>query len=162
MLTQILQVAAHSYGGPFEVVHVMIFCWNLLIYILTLQVLFGGFVGKNKKYNLFKQSCSISINQRSKLSLNPSVILHTSRRSQSTCCTNTHHHRQSTRQPSSSRGYKKDGSSKEVRVRFAPSPTGHMHLGGLRTALYNFLFARNKGGKFLVRIRFKRSDNFCF
>ncbi|GAB0093048.1 Glutamyl-tRNA synthetase [Sergentomyia squamirostris] len=40
----------------------------------------------------------------------------------------------------------------EVRVRFAPSPTGFLHLGGLRTALYNFLFARAHGGKFLVRI----------
>ena len=41
---------------------------------------------------------------------------------------------------------------KTVRTRFAPSPTGHMHIGGLRTALYNFLFARRHGGKFLVRI----------
>lgn len=40
----------------------------------------------------------------------------------------------------------------EVRVRFAPSPTGHLHLGGLRTALYNYLYARNKNGKFLLRI----------
>ncbi|GMR31992.1 hypothetical protein PMAYCL1PPCAC_02187, partial [Pristionchus mayeri] len=40
----------------------------------------------------------------------------------------------------------------EVRVRFAPSPTGELHLGGLRTALYNYLFARNHGGKFIVRI----------
>ena len=48
------------------------------------------------------------------------------------------------------RGYSTDNSS-EVRVRFAPSPTGHMHLGGLRTALYNFLLARQSGGKFLVR-----------
>jgi len=39
-----------------------------------------------------------------------------------------------------------------VRVRFAPSPTGHLHLGGLRTALYNFLFARSHGGKFILRI----------
>ncbi|XP_030371819.1 probable glutamate--tRNA ligase, mitochondrial [Scaptodrosophila lebanonensis] len=39
-----------------------------------------------------------------------------------------------------------------VRVRFAPSPTGHLHLGGLRTALYNFLFARHQRGKFLLRI----------
>ncbi|KAH8302693.1 hypothetical protein KR044_009662 [Drosophila immigrans] len=39
-----------------------------------------------------------------------------------------------------------------VRVRFAPSPTGYLHLGGLRTALYNYLFARNAGGKFLLRI----------
>uniref|UniRef100_A0A2K6VU20 Nondiscriminating glutamyl-tRNA synthetase EARS2, mitochondrial n=1 Tax=Onchocerca volvulus TaxID=6282 RepID=A0A2K6VU20_ONCVO len=40
----------------------------------------------------------------------------------------------------------------EVRVRFAPSPTGNLHLGGLRTALYNFLFARSQGGKFILRI----------
>ena len=40
-----------------------------------------------------------------------------------------------------------------VRVRFAPSPTGQLHLGGFRTALFNFLFARqNPGGKFLIRI----------
>lgn len=40
----------------------------------------------------------------------------------------------------------------DVRVRFAPSPTGEMHLGSLRTALYNYLFARKYGGKFLLRI----------
>lgn len=40
----------------------------------------------------------------------------------------------------------------EVRVRFAPSPTGYVHIGGLRTALYNYLFARNQGGKFILRI----------
>ena len=39
-----------------------------------------------------------------------------------------------------------------VRVRFAPSPTGFLHVGGLRTALYNYLFARGHGGKFLLRI----------
>jgi glutamyl-tRNA synthetase len=39
-----------------------------------------------------------------------------------------------------------------VRVRFAPSPTGHLHIGGLRTALFNWLFARHHGGTFLVRI----------
>ncbi|KAF5298460.1 hypothetical protein FQR65_LT01239 [Abscondita terminalis] len=39
-----------------------------------------------------------------------------------------------------------------VRVRFAPSPTGFLHLGGLRTALYNFLFAKLNGGKFILRI----------
>ncbi|ELT97441.1 hypothetical protein CAPTEDRAFT_170963 [Capitella teleta] len=39
-----------------------------------------------------------------------------------------------------------------VRVRFAPSPTGQLHLGGLRTALYNFLFARSHGGSFVLRI----------
>jgi len=39
-----------------------------------------------------------------------------------------------------------------VRVRFAPSPTGKLHIGGLRTALYNYLFARRHGGEFLLRI----------
>ena len=38
------------------------------------------------------------------------------------------------------------------RVRFAPSPTGYLHVGGLRTALYNYLFAKNKNGKFILRI----------
>jgi len=42
--------------------------------------------------------------------------------------------------------------TKEVRVRFAPSPTGALHIGGVRTALYNYLFARKMGGKFLLRI----------
>lgn len=41
---------------------------------------------------------------------------------------------------------------REVRVRFAPSPTGPLHLGGVRTALYNYLFAKKLGGKFLLRI----------
>lgn len=40
----------------------------------------------------------------------------------------------------------------EVRVRFAPSPTGHLHIGSLRTALFNWLFARHHGGTFLIRI----------
>src|SRR5262249_59213978 len=39
-----------------------------------------------------------------------------------------------------------------VRVRMAPSPTGALHVGGVRTALFNWLFARNQGGEFLVRI----------
>ena len=39
-----------------------------------------------------------------------------------------------------------------VRVRFAPSPTGPLHIGGVRTALYNYLFARKNGGKMLLRI----------
>ena len=42
--------------------------------------------------------------------------------------------------------------TKEVRVRYAPSPTGHLHIGGARTALFNYLFARHHGGKFIVRI----------
>ncbi|MFT8319580.1 MAG: glutamate--tRNA ligase [Bacillus sp. (in: firmicutes)] len=40
----------------------------------------------------------------------------------------------------------------EIRVRYAPSPTGHLHIGNARTALFNYLFARNKGGKFIIRI----------
>lgn len=40
----------------------------------------------------------------------------------------------------------------EIRVRFAPSPTGGLHIGGVRTALYNYLFARHNGGKFILRI----------
>jgi len=40
----------------------------------------------------------------------------------------------------------------QVRVRFAPSPTGPLHIGGVRTALYNYLFAKNKGGKLILRI----------
>ena len=40
----------------------------------------------------------------------------------------------------------------KVRVRFAPSPTGGLHIGGVRTALYNYLFAKNRGGKFILRI----------
>lgn len=39
-----------------------------------------------------------------------------------------------------------------VRVRYAPSPTGHLHIGNARTALFNYLFARSQGGKFIIRI----------
>ncbi|CAO3596996.1 unnamed protein product [Absidia cylindrospora] len=39
-----------------------------------------------------------------------------------------------------------------VRVRFAPSPTGQLHLGGLRTALYNYLIAKKTGGSFILRV----------
>jgi len=42
--------------------------------------------------------------------------------------------------------------SKEVRVRFPPSPTGYLHIGGARTALYNWLFARKHGGRLILRI----------
>lgn len=48
-----------------------------------------------------------------------------------------------------------------IRVRFAPSPTGYLHLGGARTALYNWLFARGNGGRFILRIEdtdIKRSE----
>jgi len=41
---------------------------------------------------------------------------------------------------------------RKVRVRFAPSPTGPLHMGGVRTALFNYLFARRNGGDFLLRI----------
>ncbi|WP_278279282.1 glutamate--tRNA ligase [Syntrophomonas palmitatica] len=40
----------------------------------------------------------------------------------------------------------------EIRVRFAPSPTGTLHIGGARTALFNWLFARSQGGKFILRL----------
>ncbi|HYN82656.1 MAG TPA: glutamate--tRNA ligase [Gemmatimonadaceae bacterium] len=43
-------------------------------------------------------------------------------------------------------------SSKQPRLRFAPSPTGYLHVGGARTALFNWLYARHNGGKFLLRI----------
>jgi glutamyl-tRNA synthetase len=42
--------------------------------------------------------------------------------------------------------------AQNVRVRFAPSPTGPLHIGGVRTALFNYLFAKNKGGTFVLRI----------
>ena len=132
------------------------------------------------KYNLVRPSAFFaSCSGLEKLSspTNPRVIFHISNRREFTtssakgslCCAEkswtrcpnngVSHERLSSFQfkgqtiSSSSRGYAKDGSSltnNEVRVRFAPSPTGHMHLGGLRTALYNFLFARRNCGKFLV------------
>ena len=40
----------------------------------------------------------------------------------------------------------------DIRVRFAPSPTGHLHIGGIRSAMFNWLFARHTGGKYLLRI----------
>ena len=39
-----------------------------------------------------------------------------------------------------------------IRVRFAPSPTGHLHIGGARTALFNWLYARKTGGSMVLRI----------
>ena len=41
---------------------------------------------------------------------------------------------------------------KQVRTRFAPSPTGYMHIGNLRTALYAYLYAKHSNGKFILRI----------
>jgi glutamyl-tRNA synthetase len=43
-------------------------------------------------------------------------------------------------------------SDQPVRVRFAPSPTGPLHIGGLRTALYNYIYAKNRGGTFILRV----------
>ncbi len=51
-------------------------------------------------------------------------------------------------------------SDKAIRVRFAPSPTGPLHMGGVRTALYNYLFARRNGGKFIIRIEDTDSQRF--
>ena len=48
----------------------------------------------------------------------------------------------------------------EVRTRFAPSPTGFMHMGGVRTALYNYLFAKKNGGKFILRIEDTDQERF--
>src|SRR5690554_2620902 len=45
-----------------------------------------------------------------------------------------------------------DNNMQPARVRFAPSPTGYLHLGGLRTALFNWLYARHTGGQFILRI----------
>ncbi|CAG8604618.1 1840_t:CDS:10 [Paraglomus brasilianum] len=71
-----------------------------------------------------------------KLQVNPRSFVFFARRA----CTHTH-----TLQAQSPK-------QSAVRVRFAPSPTGYLHLGGLRTALFNYLFARKSGGKFLLRI----------
>ncbi len=49
---------------------------------------------------------------------------------------------------------------RKVRVRFAPSPTGPLHIGGVRTALYNYLFARQHGGEFVFRIEDTDSNRF--
>ena len=51
-------------------------------------------------------------------------------------------------------------SERKVRVRFAPSPTGPLHIGGVRTALYNYLFARQNGGELVFRIEDTDSTRF--
>ena len=51
-------------------------------------------------------------------------------------------------------------SETKVRVRFAPSPTGPLHIGGVRTALYNYLFARKHNGEFILRIEDTDSSRF--
>ena len=53
-----------------------------------------------------------------------------------------------------------ENSNRPVRVRFAPSPTGPLHIGGVRTALYNYLFARRHGGKMILRIEDTDSTRF--
>ena len=52
-------------------------------------------------------------------------------------------------------------SERKVRVRFAPSPTGALHIGGVRTALYNYLFARQHGGDLIFRIEDTDSNRFA-
>ena len=49
---------------------------------------------------------------------------------------------------------------RKTRVRFAPSPTGPLHMGGVRTALYNYLYAKQKGGTFILRIEDTDSQRF--
>ena len=51
-------------------------------------------------------------------------------------------------------------SERKVRVRFAPSPTGALHIGGVRTALYNYLFAKQHGGDLVFRIEDTDSNRF--
>jgi glutamyl-tRNA synthetase len=51
-------------------------------------------------------------------------------------------------------------SNRKIRVRFAPSPTGPLHIGGVRTALYNYLFAKKLGGDFILRIEDTDSQRF--
>ena len=56
---------------------------------------------------------------------------------------------------------KKENKKQEIRVRIAPSPTGFLHVGTARAALFNYLFAKNNGGKFVLRIEdtdLERSD----
>ena len=50
--------------------------------------------------------------------------------------------------------------TRKTRVRFAPSPTGPLHMGGVRTALYNYLFAKQRGGEFIIRIEDTDSQRF--
>ena len=49
---------------------------------------------------------------------------------------------------------------RKTRVRFAPSPTGPLHMGGVRTALYNYLYAKQRGGDFIIRIEDTDSHRF--
>ena len=58
------------------------------------------------------------------------------------------------------RSVKQDTMERKVRVRFAPSPTGPLHIGGVRTALYNYIFARQHGGDMILRIEDTDSQRF--
>ena len=58
------------------------------------------------------------------------------------------------------RYYNKYEMTRKTRVRFAPSPTGPLHMGGVRTALYNYLFAKQRGGDFIIRIEDTDSQRF--
>ena len=73
------------------------------------------------------------------------ICVHTSRH----CRVSTHPGSAEVSHPQQSDNHPHSG---DVRVRFAPSPTGQLHLGGLRTALYNFLFARSHNGTFILRV----------
>ena len=50
--------------------------------------------------------------------------------------------------------------NQKIRVRFAPSPTGPLHVGGVRTALYNYLYAKKYGGDYVLRIEDTDSQRF--
>ena len=58
------------------------------------------------------------------------------------------------------RSNKETDMERKTRVRFAPSPTGPLHMGGVRTALYNYLFAKQRGGDFIIRIEDTDSQRF--
>jgi glutamyl-tRNA synthetase len=62
------------------------------------------------------------------------------------------HEKKSKARPSASENHLADPNTRPVVTRFAPSPTGYLHIGGARTALFNWLYARHRGGKFLLRI----------
>ena len=56
--------------------------------------------------------------------------------------------------------HKTNKMAERTRVRFAPSPTGPLHIGGVRTALYNYLYAKQRGGDFILRIEDTDSQRF--
>jgi glutamyl-tRNA synthetase len=62
------------------------------------------------------------------------------------------HREKSKAPPGASENHLADQNNRPVVTRFAPSPTGYLHIGGARTALFNWLYARHRGGKFLLRI----------